>query len=277
MRNPALIAGLAVPLVLGLAAWGLDLLARLHWPQFDLVVTDGARNRSATRFSLLWVVLLPPLLWSISAAYEFGHGWLKAGPMPDNELQVLEALQTDSTQWVATPFGEHYWLPYALQTGLKVNSLIRPWRWRDRPLPEAYLQASRGVPDSVPPHSVRSVAGLYVAENPASEYACVETGQGCVPCRARARGGHIDVECMSDAPGVLVVRENQWSGWQARRDGVPVEIMVGSYLAVEAPSGSHQYAFRYSPWDAYAGLGITLIGALLACWLYFRRPATSYL
>ncbi len=46
VRNPSLISGLAVPLVLALAAWGLDELLQLDWPRLTLMASN--RSTSST-------------------------------------------------------------------------------------------------------------------------------------------------------------------------------------------------------------------------------------
>jgi len=73
-----------------------------------------------------------------------------------------------------------------------------------------------------------------------------------------------------------IVYENQWSGWSATRDGRPSALGPGQWLTTAAPMGLHHYyAFRYRPWDVFLGLGLTLLGLLLAARLWVSRPAPA--
>ena len=65
----------------------------------------------------------------------------------------------------------------------------------------------------------------------------------------------------------MVVYENMYPGWQAWRDGTPVDLLSNDWLVVDAPPGEHVYNFRYRPWDAAVGLILTVLGLSLAAGL----------
>ena len=100
----------------------------------------------------------------------------------------------------------------------------------------------------------------------------MDTGDRQIPCRATALGGNIDVVCLTTEPGTLVVQENQWTGWRAWRDGERIPLEHGPWLEVEAPLGEHEYEFRYRPWDVVLGIVLTVVGIVLAVWLWVTGP-----
>jgi hypothetical protein len=149
-------------------------------------------------------------------------------------------------------------------------TIARPWQWKDRQPPDYAVEAIWDL--KKPPDG--SVLGrfdnLTVVAHPAVEYAYVETADGSIPCRAAAIGGDIDVECQTDRAGTLIVKENNWSGWQANRDGESVELADSPWLSVAAPAGQHRYEFRYRPWDVWVGAVLSLVGLSLAGVLWVR-------
>ncbi len=66
----------------------------------------------------------------------------------------------------------------------------------------------------------------------------------------------------------LVVQENSWTGWHAYRNGQSVALKAEHWLSVAAQPGTHQYTFRYRPWDVPAGAALSGFGLLLALWLW---------
>lgn len=269
VRYPPLTAGLAVPLILNLAAWGLDGLLKLDWPELSLTLPSGA---SVTVMSSV-VVLAFLLLWGLKSAYGFSQIWLRTQPQPPEPAQLAQALsQFAGAQWVSPPYGEHFWTPAALALDLKITGIYRPWFWKGREVPPPLVEAVRPSASSGTSRLWRQVDGLRLLLHPENEYAFIDTGAKRIPCRATALGGNIDVYCESDTPGTLVVRENQWSGWKVRRDGTPVPLGPGQWLNVAAPAGAHHYEFRYRPWDVMLGILLTLAGIVLTVWLWVHTP-----
>jgi hypothetical protein len=260
VRCAPLMGGLAVPLVLGLAAWGLDHLLKLDWPRLTLTVSPGPVLRLGTR----WPVMTILLLGSLKPAYDLSRVWLRTELVSPEVYPVVQMLRTQATQWVRPPFGELFWSPAALEAGLKLTESVRPWNWKDREIPRPFLVGEREDVARTGPEVLGRIDGVDIVVRAENQYAVVETDATTTACRATAIGGNIDVDCETDEPGALVVRENQWSGWTAKRDGVAVPLDPGPWLTVKAPAGLHHYEFRYRPWDVTVGLLLTIAGVALS-------------
>ncbi|CAG0932970.1 hypothetical protein TFLX_02832 [Thermoflexales bacterium] len=274
VRYASVIGGLAVPLVLALAGWGLHLLVQCTWPRLSLRSLGLTRQKATRSVSMSYVVLALPLLWSLVAAYDFSRPWLKLNQTHPHVYQTLQLVAQPTTQWIELIYGEQFWTPAALDADMKLAKSIRPWDWRERDLPQPFIQATRN-PQEVVTTSVNylgQVGELLLVKHPHNEYAYVDTGQQQVPCAATALGGNIDVECTTEVAGKLLVTENSWTGWQAYRDGTPVTLDNERWLSVAAPAGSHRYEFRYRPWDVWVGLLLTLVGVALCLVWWIRSP-----
>ncbi|MGD2253866.1 MAG: hypothetical protein PVF70_13205 [Anaerolineales bacterium] len=272
IRNPSLIAGLAVPMILGMAGYGLDHLLSLPWPVISIMPGGKAKGRSWGA-SLRWLIAIP-LVCSLRGNARFTAHWLDTKPLPQEVAPILAALYTDDLQWIAPPYGEHTFVTPAVVNGLKVSPGIVTWSWEGREAPEASLAAARG---DAPPGQYSKIAetvaaNIYGHEN--ALYAVRITEAGLESCRASGSGGMIDVVCNGELPGRLIVRENMWSGWKAWRDGAPVPLLGYLWLEAESPAGYHEYAFRYLPWDVPLGMLLSLAGMIMAGWLWFvpSRP-----
>jgi hypothetical protein len=272
-RYPSLFFGLAVPLILALAGWGLDRLLKSNWPSYSLKLTPK-HSLSYRAFSLPVVVLL---LWSVRSVYDFSQTWLKLSPLPAETTEVVQAFESPSTQWVE-PTREHYWFTPLLENGSKLTNVNRPWTWSDNETPPPFIQAVRA--DEAPEGASKHFNDFWFVHHPENEYASVTTKSGIVPCRAEATGGNIDVYCQTSEPGYLDVRENSWAGWKARVDGIKIELEDSQWLRVGAPSGTHTYTFRFRPWDVILGIILSAIGSGVLIWLWLKEtggssPATS--
>ncbi len=265
-RHIALTAGLAIPALLGLAAYGLDRVLALNWPQ---VVLRFRANASADipALSLAWILALP-LGMALYAVYALGQIYL-ATTNVQPIYGVIGALRTPSLQWVAAPFGEHFWIEPALTEGLKLTNVVWAWGWKDHPVPEPRWIANRPGP---PPDTevIGQLDDIPIYQNPNVEYAYVESDDETTPCQATGSGGFLQVACETSAPGQLSVMENRWTGWQAWQDGRRVLLLADRWLTVDAPAGKHTYLFRYLPWDVPLGVGLTLVG-LVVCARLWRR------
>lgn len=69
----------------------------------------------------------------------------------------------------------------------------------------------------------------------------------------------VEIDVDVDRPGVLVLSESPYPGWQATLDGAPLEwFPVDLTLrGAEVPAGSHTVIFEYRPWSVRWGLGIS--------------------
>lgn len=261
VRNPSLIAGLAVPLVLGLAAWGLDLVLRND--RCKLALTLGAAQSAS--LSLAWLIALPAL-WAIQPAYSFSQQWLGITSLDPANHRAAQYLITPNAEWVQFPYGEGFWLPGLLESGAKIASVFRPWGWAGRENPPPSRELTRDQARAAQATAEGELGGLWAISHPDVAYAAVSHAGGQTPCTAQARGGHIDVRCTTAEPGVLVVRENAWRGWRVTIDGAPAQLGPGQWLEVATTPGSHSYSFRYRPWDALIGALLSLSGIGLATW-----------
>jgi uncharacterized membrane protein YfhO len=68
-----------------------------------------------------------------------------------------------------------------------------------------------------------------------------------------------------DAPGVLVLADTWYPGWQATVDGEPAALLRANYLyrAVLLPAGQHSVQFEYRPATLGRGAGISLAAVLV--------------
>jgi len=262
-------SGLAVPLLLALAGWGLTLLLQHLQARFPFWLMFWRRSRPLNGWAL---VTLPVLLYALGLAYTFGQNWLQTLKVPPEVSQVLDQLRTESAEWVTPPFGEHFWTPPALESGLKLTYVVSPWRWKGRSYPDPYLKAERQSGFFYAPDTSAALEGITIVEDPAQAYASVLTPAGVAACQATALGGQIDVTCNTEAAGVLTVKEHQWDGWYAWLNGKPVALDRDSeWLSVSAPPGQNCFQFRYRPWDVWLGLLGTCVGGGLTAYLW-RRP-----
>ncbi len=257
IRYPTFSSGLAVPLILALAGAGLDqLFARFKAWASHLLPSPT----SMKLVNPLLLALALPLLGSLHSAYTFGRTWLTTIPAAPDIYKTVEALRTPTAQWIAFPHNEHAWAIPALEAGIKATNVFSPWHWKGQTLPEPYLEYTEDGETSA-----------VVRRN--YPYAYVDTTTREIPCEATALGGHIDVTCNASSPGTLIVHENLWSGWYARRDGTSVDLINDTWLQVYAPAGEHHYTFRYNPLYVYLGLAITVSGCAWATILWKNRIA----
>lgn len=265
IRNPSLIAGLAVPLVLALAAWALDDLFSQPMPRLSLSWPPDY----SFSVNLFWIVIAIPLVWSLKSAHDFSRHWLVTTRAGNDLVVVLNNLRSTSAQWIRMPLGEHFWQPDIGELGLKLTGSSRPWHWKNRISPEPYFEGARAEEATTLPEYIRSVEGVHILAFPQNEYAFVQTGGPQTPCQAEAMGGHIRVICENKSAGQLMVMENNYSGWVARCNGKRLDLDQRSpWLSVWLPAGRNECQFNYRPWDVYVGLFLSLIGIGLAVFLW---------
>lgn len=269
-RYPALTASLAVPFILAFAAWGVDILLKSKWLKFELHFS----GKDSFKFNLTWVMTLP-LLWSVWNVYDFVKPWIEIWTVPEDArlYEITSQIKPDTVQWVELPFGDWGFGLVALENDIKLTNVFNHWAWRERTPPPPSLRVSRDPADISDPNYIGSVEYVNLYSYPDQYYAYVEINDEHVPCQAKAMGGNIDVECQTDAPGQLVVKENSWSGWKVKMDGVKAPLSSSTWLSTEAPAGSHSYEFRYRPWDVPLGGVLSLAGVGLA--IQLRRAESK--
>ncbi|NIS78879.1 MAG: hypothetical protein GTO14_01335, partial [Anaerolineales bacterium] len=252
VRFPSFIAGFAIPMILGLSAYGLERILNLDWPTL-MVRLPGSKPSESLGFSLRWILLVP-LFINLKTSTTFAKAWLTTLQLGDDVPWIEETLTTPELQWVSPPFGEHYFITPTITSGLKISPGLKPWGWKERPVPLPRLEALRGGPPSETVSLVEDQFGIFVYLHEDRYYAAVVDDQGQQPCVATGTGGDLRVDCNSDLPGRLVVQENTWTGWKAWRDDMPVPLVGDAWLEVEAPAGRHSYRFEYRPWDVPLGI-----------------------
>ena len=260
IRHPSLIAGIAVPLILGLAAWGLDLVLRADWLELRLRM----KRMPDLNVNAIYLIALIPVLISLRAAYDFAEKYYWMHSLPAEYPESIPVLTTNSAEWVAPPFGEYLWYPTTLSRGMKLGNTFRPWRWKDRESPPPYVEGTRDSAVLESPDYVATYGGVHWMVHPQNAYAKVLLPSGeQVPCKAVSQGGNIDVDCQTAVDGVLVVTENSTPDWQVKIDSVGASLLPGQWLSVSAPAGPHRFSFRYRPWDVWVGLTLALLGLVV--------------
>jgi hypothetical protein len=272
IRYPSMVGGLAVPAVLGLSAIGLDRVLRWNWPRLRLTfaLQSGAGFPIAPDFRWLLVI---PLVLALNDARAFGSTWLTTTRLPPVVSRVLDAIRTPDLEWVYIPLGEHFFVEPAVAGGLKIADDMRTWRWNNRPNPDAVFEvgAGSGARPGVEPAQTVEGYTIYKAP-PGREYAAITHSDGTrTVCQAQGTGGDIDVTCDAPRDGVLSVRENSWTGWQAQAEGRSLDVQSARWLTVNLPAGPHVVQFRYRPWDVPLGIVLALSGVALAVYQW-RKP-----
>ncbi|HTX78406.1 MAG TPA: hypothetical protein VMC62_01995, partial [Longilinea sp.] len=268
LRNINVSVALVVPLLLALAAWGLDWLMHLEWPKIILGVSKGGRE-IIEKLPVSLLILVPFLAYAIYSAYQAGHHSLYqySVAFPDGSLQAQEL---DHAEWVSPAYGDYIWLPQLLAQGVKLTNAPRPWQWAGRVFPLPYLETARNAESDLSNQKLGPFEDITVFVHPENEYAVVTADGNSFPCVAQAYGGNIDVNCNAPQSGTLIVNENSWDSWYASVDGQVTPLLSGQWLSVAAPAGQHTYSFRYRPWDVWVGLLVTVIGIILAA-VWWRR------
>lgn len=285
VRNASLIAGMAVTPLLGLAAIGADHLLTARWPvasfrrgtaatEADSDVDPAGRSHDEApllSFSTRWLLLLPLLLALVQAG-RYAAYWISSVPLPHDVARHLDALQTPDLQWVMPPFGEHPYIEPAVGRGMKLVWDLKPWYWRDHDEPAPYRLASRTGESDPELEVVDNIDNVLIYQGPPDRaYATVKSGGRLVVCRATGAGGDVHVLCPENAGGTLTVKEHSAAGWQAEVSGQPWALQPGLWLTLELPPGAGEVRLRYRPWDVPAGLGMALLGVVVAGVAWLRR------
>lgn len=270
LRNIVVVAGLAVPPILALAAIGIEQLLRLSWPRLALQLPG--KDPSAISANLRWLTLLPAVL-ALMNAYTFNRQWIETSQMDAGTLRIVDSLRSPELRWINPPFGEPVFLEYAVRQGLKVSAGFRPWSIGRRPPVEPEAAAFRGAP----PEGWSEIAMIdtvtIAAAPPGNEYAAIVAADGSrTICAATGLGGDIDVRCASPAGGILTIKEYSWPGWRATIDQASATLLADPWLSVAVPPGDIRIALRYRPWDVPLGVALCIGGIILAGVLFRQKP-----
>lgn len=269
IRHTPLMAGLAVPGVLAVAAYGLDRTLALSLPQLSLRFRQAGGER-ALGLSTAWLIAIP-LVLGLRTSFLFGRVWLQTWNSQGIQ-NVAARWRTPSLEWVQPQWGEHFWVEAGMEQGLKLSAVWFPWRWEGRELPAPRIEATRGpVPEAAVYQWSGEGVDTYLHE--ARHYASIQGRGEVIACEATGGAGDITVRCPDGPGGELIIEENSWNGWRAWVDGEPAELLQGGRLRVNAPAGEHEFRFRYLPWDVPLGLLITLVGLALSIRLWIRAES----
>lgn len=270
LRALSVATSLMVPPILGLAAWGVDRLSELEWPQ--IVKHNAQETTSSSSLSLKWIILIPILILSFKEIIPFAQNYIHLRDIqisPDD----LAFIQLNDTQWVTPPNND--WFPTLLAESRKVIMTDRPWNWKDRQRLSGYVGLVYNPNNDDIEGRISREKNFDVVKHPAELYASVTVDNEMIKCNAISAGGNIDVACNTSKPGILTVHDYQWDGWYAWVDGQSQPILSGDWLTVTAPVGKHVYSFRYRPWDVYTGAALTIIGLGIVCWMIWKKERSD--
>ncbi len=274
LRFTAFFAGVAVAPLLGLTALGLDRFLQIDAPQIGLALTRRDEQYTHRSIPITWLAL-PLLALALRGAYQMNARFIVT-TTPGPEIgRVVDALKTADTQWVAVPFGEHFWLAPALNRGLKIAvDFARTWSWPGRDAPTPFLEASRDETRPGMEHTGSQDGVNLFASATGAAYAVIEHADGTfTPCTATARWGDISITCTTSEAGTLTVQEYSWTGWRASINGEKTLLQDAPWLWVDLPAGNNTIEFRYRPWDVPLGLIVMALGLSLSIWLWIKNPA----
>lgn len=85
----------------------------------------------------------------------------------------------------------------------------------------------------------------------------------------RYKGEHVDIEVQAKHPGLLILNDIFYPGWQAFVDGQETKILHANYLfrGVLVPAGNHLVTFKYKPMSLLIGICLALLGGIiLSAW-----------
>lgn len=153
------------------------------------------------------------------------------------------------------------YVPMLLVTGYELYEATNP-------LPRAYVASHVvTVPDRAAGLAVMTTPGFDVRKSVVVESAAKEARPTStwfptpvVPARiTRYEPREVVVEVDAPAPGVLVLTDTWYPGWEATVDGTPTEILPANHVlrAVPITAGRHEVVFRYEPKPFVVGLWIS--------------------
>jgi hypothetical protein len=178
------------------------------------------------------------------------------GPLPS--WPDLEAFVRDAGFQRSTPSG---WMPVFENPHALPRAYVT---YRTRPAPEPAALLARISDDGFDPLAesfVEGDPGLGAADDaPRGVPATIEVDDERV----------VEVEATLERPGLVVLADAYYPGWQATVDGGAASILPTNHLfrGVVAPAGTHRVRFEYAPASLRAGmigsafgwLGIALLG-----------------
>src|SRR5262249_5056879 len=88
------------------------------------------------------------------------------------------------------------------------------------------------------------------------------------------RAEKVVAEVSSSTPGILVLTDLWYPGWNAQVDGKTAELRRadGYFRGVPLPPGNHQIVFRYKPLSILVGACVSGAAILTFLWAVMARP-----
>jgi hypothetical protein len=83
----------------------------------------------------------------------------------------------------------------------------------------------------------------------------------------------VEIEIDASSPGLLILGDTYFPGWQAEIDGKKVPVFRANYLlkGIAVDQGIHRIAFFYQPFSFYFGLGLTVLAGGVIAWCLMRK------
>ena len=263
IRNPTFIAGAAAPLIIGLAAVGID--SGVRWSLGLQPNSSFAGKHVWVRQGAMLAVRTGTMLLLIIALANLERGanqWLLWESVTQERADLfLDALVTDEVAWVSPPDSDWRLQLLGFDAGYKYSDGWRPWTigiFTKQPSP---FKAVRFDPALAPPDMElvdENAMGLVYNSLLTNQYATSSSGGICT---AKGEAGSIDVICDAPEAGTLTVQENAFAGWKASVNGQGAGIASDQqWITLEIPAGSSTITLRYQPWDFWVGLFLSLLG-----------------
>lgn len=131
-----------------------------------------------------------------------------------------------------------------------------------------------------PPASFRRVervGRVWIAWLDAAPYATL--GSGAAPAAVQADDGEIVITLENKKREHVMIQETWDPGWAATIDGEPAAgpAAHGLFMASWVPEGRHVLVLRYRPWHVGIGLGLSLIGVVVAILVLTRNRFFRFL
>jgi hypothetical protein len=262
LRYASIMTVLVIMPLLSLAAVGLNHL--LEKP-FNYFYWQLKEDNKLIQIPIIHIFLIVTLLFSLSDVAKSSHEFLYTVDLGQPDPGFKQYFISEAVQWVE-PMNTAFF-PYLFMNHGKITNVVRGWWIKDRPKPTAAVLAVHH-PDAPDPEASVSVGEVDYYINSETSYAAILQGQSIQSnCNADTSGGgeiHISCPNPSNSAGTLIVQENYFSGWKAWMDGKRVKLDKHAlFLTVNhLPPGSHDFVFKYQPWDIWLGLMMTLLGIL---------------
>lgn len=215
-----------------------------------------------------------PLVWNLQSAYGYSVLW----PARYN------ALFGAATQNLSSPLFDILNIRYVITNDAieKVVPSASPQKFRlvrdgspriyedPTAMPRVWV-ASRTVyqPDSTAlAWMQRNAAALRetaVVNEPPTTSAPGSAGAPGSASIVRYENGRVDIHASMSAPGLVVLADTYYPGWQATIDGVPAHVYQADYAfrAVWVPAGEHEIEYRFTLPLLGVGATITTLAAIL--------------